>query len=55
MVCTIQNYEYDNKSRFKFKFNDGYAQSNLVGEYQNGVGMNRSIDASPGTRRGGRK
>ena len=51
-----QNYEYKNKSRFKFKFNDGYAQSNLVGEYQNGgAGMNRSIDGSHGSRKGGRR
>jgi len=28
-----ENYTYDNKSRFKFRFNDGSAQNNLIGAY----------------------
>jgi len=31
-----ESYDYKNRSRFKFKFNDGYQKSNLVGSYGGG-------------------
>lgn len=33
-----QSYEYDNRSRFEFKFNGGSQQSNLVGGSMGGSG-----------------
>ena len=38
-----ESYNYDNKSRFKFKFNDGSQQSNLMSRYQSGGTMNGSM------------
>ncbi|HSR74289.1 MAG TPA: hypothetical protein VLL31_05555 [Sulfurovum sp.] len=47
-----ETYNYDDKSRFKFKFNDGYDQSNFVGGSVNG-GMGGSGGVGPGSGGGG--
>ncbi len=46
-----ESFEYDNKSKFKFKFNDGSEQSNIVGG--GGYGS-ASIGGSMGGGRGSR-
>lgn len=47
-----ESYNYDNKSRFKFKFNDGSAESNFVGKV-GGRSMSGSMGGGSG--RGGQR
>ena len=55
---TVENksetYDYDDKSRFKFKFNDGYDQSNLAGGSIGG-GMGGAGGGGQGGGGGGRR
>lgn len=55
-----QSYDYDDSSRFKFKFNDGSQQSNLVGGSMGGgmggsSGMGGSMGGGQGGGGGGRR
>ena len=48
-----ESYDYEDKSRFKFKFNDGSQQSNLMSRYGNG-GMGGAMGGGgPGAGGGG--
>ena len=42
-----ESYDYDNRSKFQFKFNDGSAQGNLMGGYGN-AGMGGSMGGGSG-------